>query len=179
VQGVRWNLLLRPVGRLPMYKSIQAIYIGLFANETESLPARRSDPLFSAGPLARIHFTVALSSAHDERLLDGVWLILGFYAASYFVILPPVLLVGSRILALLLAVISGLFILAAYYHTHARRIIHKSRWADELLELADAMYAMGNSPSFLWRYCFKPAVSCAAGDSHLGRHAELRNRSCP
>ena len=82
-----------------------------------------------------------------ERLLDGVWLILGFYAASLFVQLPPVLLVGSKILAVLLVAIAGLFVLAVYYHNHARRIIHKSKWSDELLALADAMYAMGNSRS--------------------------------
>ena len=148
VQGVRWNMLLRPVGRLPMLKSVQAIYIGLFANEL--FPFRPGEVIrcFLQAHWARIHFTVSLSSAMIERLLDGVWLILGFYGASYFVTLPPILLVGSRILALLLAVIAGLFILAVYYHTHARRIIHKSRWADEHLELADAMYAMGNAPSF-------------------------------
>src|SRR5450759_3766619 len=37
-QAWRWNILLRPVVRLPMGKSVQAIYIGLFANEV--LPLR-------------------------------------------------------------------------------------------------------------------------------------------
>ena len=148
VQGVRWNILLRPVGRLPVSKSVQAIYIGLFANEL--FPFRPGEVIrcFLQAHWARIHFTVSLSSAMIERLLDGVWLILGFYVASFFVDLPPILLLGSRILALLLAVLAGLFILAVYYHNHARRLIHKSRWADELLELADAMYAMANAPTF-------------------------------
>ena len=148
VQGVRWNLLLRPVGRLPILKTIQAIYIGLFANEV--LPFRPGEVIrcFLLAHWARIHFTVSLSSAMIERLLDGVWLIIGFYAASFYVTLPKVLLVGSQILAGLLVALAGVFILAVYYHNHARRIIHKSRWADELLALSDAMYAMGNSPSF-------------------------------
>lgn len=148
VQGVRWNLLLRPVGRLPIGKTVQAIYIGLFANEV--LPFRPGEVIrcFLLAHWARIHFTVSLSSAMIERLLDGVWLILGFYAASFYVTLPKVLLVGSQILAGFLVVLAGVFILAVYYHNHARRIIHKSKWADELLALADAMYAMANSPSF-------------------------------
>ncbi len=148
VQGVRWNVLLRPVGRLPVRKSVQAIYIGLFANEL--LPFRPGEVIrcFLQARWAQIHFTVSLSSAMIERLLDGVWLILGFYAASFFVQLPKILLVGSRILAVLLALIAVLFVLAVYYHSHARRIIHKSKWADELLALADAMYAMANAPSF-------------------------------
>jgi uncharacterized protein (TIRG00374 family) len=148
VQGVRWNVLLRPVGRLPVWKSVQAIYIGLFANEI--FPFRPGEVIrcFLQAHWAHIHFSVSLSSAVIERLLDGVWLILGFYTASFFVKLPEILLVGSWILAALLAIIAGLFVLAVYYHSHARRIIHKSRWADELLALADAMYAMANSPSF-------------------------------
>ncbi len=148
VQGVRWNMLLRPVGSLPISKSIQAIYIGLFANEL--LPFRPGEVIrcYLLARWAHIHFTVSLSSAMIERLLDGVWLILGFYAASWFVELPPILLVGSRILALLLAVLAGLFIVAVYYHKYARRFINKSKWSEELLALTDAMYSMGNSPSF-------------------------------
>src|SRR5262245_37516309 len=32
-QGWRWNILLQPVGRPTFWRSVQAIYIGLYANE--------------------------------------------------------------------------------------------------------------------------------------------------
>src|SRR5512145_2666484 len=32
-QAWRWNLLLEPIARLPLWRTVQTIYIGLFANE--------------------------------------------------------------------------------------------------------------------------------------------------
>ena len=33
IQGWRWTLLLTPITRVPVFKSIRAVYVGLFANE--------------------------------------------------------------------------------------------------------------------------------------------------
>ena len=41
VQGWRWNLLLQPLAPVPVMQTIQAIYIGLFANEV--LPLRSGE----------------------------------------------------------------------------------------------------------------------------------------
>src|ERR1700724_352631 len=38
LQGWRWSLVLAPVTPVPMWRSVQAIYVGLFANEV--LPLR-------------------------------------------------------------------------------------------------------------------------------------------
>src|SRR5215467_1047826 len=40
-QGWRWNTLLSPLEKIPVIRSIQAIYIGLFANEV--LPLRSGE----------------------------------------------------------------------------------------------------------------------------------------
>jgi uncharacterized membrane protein YbhN (UPF0104 family) len=43
IQGWRWTLLLTPIVRIPVFKSIRAIYVGLFANEV--LPLRAGELL--------------------------------------------------------------------------------------------------------------------------------------
>jgi hypothetical protein len=45
VQGWRWNLLLSPLGSLPKLRTMQAIYVGLFANEL--LPLRPGEVIRS------------------------------------------------------------------------------------------------------------------------------------
>ena len=41
VHGWRWSLLLKPIEEIPMWRSVQAIYVGLFANEI--LPFRTGE----------------------------------------------------------------------------------------------------------------------------------------
>jgi len=148
VQGWRWNMLLRPVGCLPVWRSMQAIYVGLFANEL--LPLRPGEVIrtFLQARWSGVPFSVVISSVVIERLFDGVWLILSFFVASYFVELPEVLVVGSRILAGLLSIIAFLLCFALYQRDRAERWIRRTIWAQGFLHLLDAIAAMSRSDSF-------------------------------
>jgi len=143
VQGWRWNELLKPVGALPVWRSMQAIYIGLFANEV--LPLRPGEVIrsFLQARWSGVPFTVVLSSVVIERLFDGFWLILGFFVTSLFVDLPPILVVGSRILGGILLVLGSLLAFAILRRRQAERWLSpKFRHHLEALEF------MGRSRSF-------------------------------
>lgn len=88
-QGVRWSILLRPIGRLSPLRAMQAVYIGLFINEV--LPLRAGEPSrlivvsqWLARPIGQI-----LPSMVVERLFDGVWLTLAVGLTAILVKLPP------------------------------------------------------------------------------------------
>lgn len=148
VQGWRWNLLLRPVGSLPVWRSMQAIYVGLFANEL--LPLRPGEVIrtFLQARWSGVPFSVVISSVVIERLFDGIWLIVSFFVASCFVQLPEILVVGSRILAGLLLVIALLLSFALFARDRAERWIRRTIWAQGFLHLLDALAAMGRGDSF-------------------------------
>jgi hypothetical protein len=148
-QGWRWNVLVRPVGQLPVIRSVQAIYIGLFANEV--LPLRPGEVIrcFLQARWAHMPISVSLSSAAVERVLDGIWLMLGFYVASYFVELPPVLEYGGRILTGVLIVASFLLVLAALHKEHAKNMVNERGWSAFWHHLIDALHDMARSRSFL------------------------------
>lgn len=143
VQGWRWNELLRPVGTLPVWRSMQAIYIGLFANEL--LPLRPGEVIrsFLQGRWSGVPFSIVISSVVIERLFDGVWLILGFFVTSFFVKLPTLLVVGSRILAALLVAVGGLLAFAVLRRQQAEKYLNP-----KLRHLLDALECMGRSNSF-------------------------------
>ena len=143
VQGWRWNELLKPVGALPVWRSMQAIYVGLFANEV--LPLRPGEIIrtFLQARWSGVPFTVVLSSVVIERLFDGFWLILGFLATSFFVELPPVLIYGSRILAVILLLLGGLLAFAIFRREQAEKWL-KPKFRHHL----DALEAMSRSRSF-------------------------------
>jgi uncharacterized protein (TIRG00374 family) len=143
VQGWRWNELLKPVGSIPVWHSIQAIYVGLFANEV--VPAKPGELIrsFLRARWSGVPFSVVLSSVVIERLFDGIWLILGFFLTSLFIQLPTLLVIGSRILGvilLLITVVLGTAILR-------RKQVEK--WlSPKFIHLLDALESMGRSGSF-------------------------------
>jgi uncharacterized protein (TIRG00374 family) len=143
VQGWRWNELLIPVGQLPVWRSMQAIYIGLFANEV--LPLRPGEVIrsFLQARWSGVPFTVVLSSVVIERLFDGVWLILGFFVTSFFVDLPSVLVYGSRILAVILVLLGAALAFAVFRREQAQRWLNPKLW-----QHLGALDAMARGPSF-------------------------------
>lgn len=143
VQGWRWNELLRPVGALSPWRSMQAIYIGLFANEV--LPLRPGEVIraFLQARWSGIPFSVVLSSVVIERILDGIWLILGFFVTSLFLKLPAALVIGSRILGVVLVVLGALFAVAVF-----RRPLIEHWLTPKSRHLLDALQSMGRSRSF-------------------------------
>jgi len=143
VQGWRWNELLKPVGALPVWRSMQAIYIGLFANEV--LPLRPGEVIrsFLQARWSGVPFTVVLSSVVIERLFDGFWLILGFFVTSLFVELPPILVYGSRLLGGILLVLGALLGFAVFRRRQAEKWV-----SPKFRHHLDALESMGRSRSF-------------------------------
>lgn len=148
IHGWRWCLLLRPVTRASFLRSVQAVYIGLFANEV--LPLRSGELIrcYVMGRWSRIPFSVSLSSAVIERLFDGIWLILGFYIVSAFVTFPNYLTQGSRVLVIVLVASAVLLGIVMFRKHHAHAAVSSSRWSTALWHVVEGLHAMGNSPSF-------------------------------
>lgn len=148
IQGWRWVLLLTPVTRPSFLRSVQAVYIGLFANEV--LPFRSGELIrcYVMGKWSRIPFSVTLSSAVVERLFDGVWLILGFYLVSSFVVLPGYIRRGGEIMAIGLLVMAVLLSVVMFWKHHAHAAVSASRWSVMLWHVVEGLHAMGNSRTF-------------------------------
>ena len=98
LQGVRWKLLLRPVGRLRAMKATQAIYIGLFSSEV--LPLRFGEVVraFFAARSLNTRITAVIPSMVVERFLDALWIVLGIGLCAVFVELPKHLVTAAKLL---------------------------------------------------------------------------------
>jgi uncharacterized protein (TIRG00374 family) len=158
-QAWRWNILLRPVARVPFGRSVQAIYIGLFANEV--LPLRGGELIrcYLLTVWDRIPFPLVLSSALIERLIDGVWLIFGFALVSMFADLPPEIELGGYILAGVVALIGGLVVFAVLNKRFEQHVTTRHRWAEPVRVLVEGLHLMGRARSF--------AVAVAASTVYL------------
>jgi glycosyltransferase 2 family protein len=147
-QGWRWRMLLKPVGDVSLVRSVQAIYVGLFTNEV--LPLRGGELVRSylQAHWSAIPFSVVLSSAVVERIFDGAWLVLFTIVSTSIVPLPHYLVDGTRVLAGALAGLAFLLAVAMFQKHHAHAAVAKSRWAEKLWHVVNALHDMGRSPCF-------------------------------
>ncbi len=156
-QGLRWRLLLRPIGDIPVWRATQAIYAGLFANEV--LPMRFGELVraylvsrwVSAGLMSIIPSMIV------ERLLDGVWLALGVGLTAIFVPLPKDLLNAGDIFGIIVLIATGLFVYVVFRKQKAiaeRGAASSSRWkplrlvASFVTSLASGLRSIGMTRFF-------------------------------
>ena len=147
-QAYRWNLLLSPVVRVPLWRSIQAIYVGLFANEV--LPLRPGEVIRSylQARWTEVPFSVAFSSVIIERIFDGLWLVTIFALTTAFITLPPFMVDMARFVAAVVIVMSILLGVVMFRKHHAHAACSATRWGTKLRVLVEDLHLMGNSKSF-------------------------------
>jgi uncharacterized protein (TIRG00374 family) len=165
-QGLRWKLLLRPVGRISTLRSTQAIYTGLFTNEV--LPMRLGELVrgYLVSLWAATKFITVIPSMVVERLFDGVWLALGVGLTATFVPLPERLLKAGDVLGALVVSATGLFLYFVFHpHLASKRRAEKGVWSWSPLRRAASLFGrlagglrdIGFTPSFYLAFILSPA----------------------
>jgi uncharacterized protein (TIRG00374 family) len=147
-QAWRWNLLLEPIARLPLWRTVQTIYIGLFANEI--LPLRGGELIrcYLNAAWNKLRFPVVLSSALIERLIDGIWLILGFVLVTFLVPVGDGLKFAASILGVIVAGLALLVTFAVLNKSFAHHVTTRHRWSEVLRTVVEGLHTMGRSRSF-------------------------------
>jgi glycosyltransferase 2 family protein len=99
-QGLRWSLLLHPIGHTSTFQTTQAIYAGLFVNEI--LPMRLGEVLriYLVSRWAQARFAAVVPSILVERFFDAIWLALAFGITVLTVPLPKYLVDAEAILGI-------------------------------------------------------------------------------
>jgi glycosyltransferase 2 family protein len=97
-QGIRWRLLLHPLGNITAFQTTQSIYAGLFVNEI--LPMRLGEILriYLASQRISAPISAIIPSILVERSFDAVWLTLAFGITVLTVPLPKYLVDFEEIL---------------------------------------------------------------------------------
>ena len=150
-QGIRWRLLLKPVGDLSMMRATQAVYAGLFLNEVAPFhlgEVARAYPVarWLAAPLVSVVPSMAM-----ERLFDGIWLAAGLGLTAIWVPLPRDLVEAGDIFGLAIIGLTALTVFLIVRRAREPRPDRPdrprsaaSRWiAANLRQLRDGLRSIG------------------------------------
>jgi glycosyltransferase 2 family protein len=86
--GWEWQILLRPVGRLSVVRTTQAVLAGRFANDVLPVHVGYVLRVYLVSRWLRISVARIIPSLLLERFLDGLWLALGIGLMAIWVRLP-------------------------------------------------------------------------------------------
>jgi uncharacterized protein (TIRG00374 family) len=117
LQGLRWKVLLAPIGRLSWLEATQAIYAGLFTNEL--VPFRFGEVVraFLVSRWLSTRFRSVLPSMVVERFLDAVWLATAIGLAEVGVPLPNQFIKAGYVLSCIVVSAAALFLWLVYRGT--------------------------------------------------------------
>jgi uncharacterized protein (TIRG00374 family) len=118
LQGVRWRLLLAPVGRLRPLRATQAIYAGLFTNEVVPLRFGEVVRAFLVSRWLGSDIGIVVPSMIVERFLDALWLVVGLGLAAMFVPLPKKLVNAGDLLGAVVLAATILFVCVVLRKKH-------------------------------------------------------------
>lgn len=149
--GWRWNVLLRPLIGLRLWRTVQAIYIGLFANEV--LPLRTGEVIrcYLLAHWNTLQLSVAFASAGLERIIDGIWMVIAFLITSAYLSdrMPGQLVFLVQVVAGLLVVGVAILVWLVFHKQHAHSVIKESKWAAALRHIVEGLHLMGNRTTLI------------------------------
>ena len=145
VHAWRWNILLEPVAKLRLWRTVQSVYVGLFANEVLPLRAGELIRCYLLAHWSGLNLSVVFASAAVEWLIDGFWLLAAFMITAVFVKkIPEDLTVAVVLIGVLVVAGAVVLVLVVMHKQHAHTVIRESRWAAVLRHVVEGLHLMGN-----------------------------------
>lgn len=143
----RWQNLLEPIHAPSFGLCLQAVFVGLFANDV--LPAKAGELIrcFLLSYETEIPLSLAFTSQIILRIMDGVWILILYLLVTlqigtHMVVRDVMWVFGSSVVAI--AAVS-LFVL--FRRQHAHHFVKTTSWAARFVHLLDEVHRLGNWPA--------------------------------
>ncbi len=145
LQGWRWKLLLAPIEPVRFAQTVEAIYVGLFANEVLPLRAGELIRCFLLSQSSEIPLSVTFASALIERIFDGIWLMACFFFCLHMGRLPGVLKEGGYILGIMIVICGAILGYAMYARKQSLDLMFGISWPRWFNTLIEDLHLIGHS----------------------------------
>jgi hypothetical protein len=144
VDAWRWSEFLKPVGAPPFGVSLQAVFIGVFANDV--LPARAGELIrcFLLSYETEVPFSLAVTSDLILRIMDGLWIVIVYLIittqiSSHETVTRVMWGFGGGVMA-----ISLLLLFVLFRRQRAHHFMKNTSWAARFIHLLDEIHRLGH-----------------------------------
>ncbi len=140
----RWRELLRPAA-VPAYgAAVQASFAGLFVNDL--VPARVGEAVrcFLLTYKTEIRLPLVITSMVILRVMDGIWIVIFYFATSFVVEGAGAVTGVMAIYAAVVTAISLLLLFVLFRRHHAHHFVSNSGWAARFAHFLDEIHKLGN-----------------------------------
>jgi hypothetical protein len=138
-------MMLAPIEKIRFLHAVEAIYVGLFANEVLPLRAGELIRCFLLSKSTDIPISVTFASALIERIFDGIWLMACFFFALHMGNMPGVLMKGGYVLGVMIVVCSAIIAFAMYAKKTSLDLVFGWSWPHWFNTLIDDLHLIGHS----------------------------------
>jgi uncharacterized protein (TIRG00374 family) len=140
----RWGVLLKPVGAPSFGLCLQAVFVGVLANDI--LPAKAGEVVrcFLLSYETKVPLSLAITSDVVLRIMDGLWivivyLIFTFQIATHVDVTRGMWFFGTGAVAVALVLLFVLF-----RRQHAHHFVRTTSWAARFVHLLDEIHRLGH-----------------------------------
>lgn len=146
VDAWRWRALLKPVGAPSFGLCLQAVFVGMLANDI--LPAKAGELVrcFLLSYESEVPLSLTLTSDVILRIMDGLWIVILYLAVTLQIGTHAAVrdvMWGFGIGAVAIAALT-LFVL--FRRQHAHHFVRNTSWAARFVKLLDEIHRLGNWP---------------------------------
>jgi glycosyltransferase 2 family protein len=140
----RWGALLKRVGAPSFGMCLQAVFVGVLANDI--LPAKAGEVVrcFLLSYETEVALSLAITSDVILRIMDGLWIPIVYLIITLQVPTHVDVTRGMWVFGAGAVVVGLLLLFALFRRQHAHRIVRTKSWAARFLHLLDEIHRLGN-----------------------------------
>jgi uncharacterized protein (TIRG00374 family) len=144
IDAWRWRELLRPVNAPPLGAAVQSVFAGLFVNDL--LPARAGEAVrcFLLSYKTDIHLPLVITSLVILRVMDGICVVILYFATSFVVEGAGAATSVMVIYAAVVTAVALLLLFVLFHRQHAHHFVSNSNWAARFEHFLEEVHNLGN-----------------------------------
>ncbi len=140
----RWGALMKPVGAPSFGLCLQAVFVGVLANDI--LPAKAGELVrcFLLSYESKVPLSLAITSDVILRVMDGVWIVLLYLAVTLQIGTHMVIRDVMWVFGICAVVLAALVLFVLFRRQHAHHFVRTTSWAARFVHLLDEIHRLGN-----------------------------------
>jgi uncharacterized protein (TIRG00374 family) len=144
VDAWRWKALLEPIGAPSFGLCLQAVFVGVLANDI--LPAKTGEVVrcFLLSYETEVPLSLAITSDVILRVMDGLWIVIAYLLITFQISTHVDVTRGMWFFGTGAVAVSILVLFVLFRRQHAHHFVRTTSWAARFTHLLDEIHRLGH-----------------------------------